>query len=165
MASPLLTKPSRPKPPPPDTVHATAVAIGERGVLLLGGSGMGKSDLALRLIDRGARLVADDRCVVAVRHGALVASPAESLAGKIEVRGLGIMTLPHRADVPLWLAVRLVERYERLPDGGPVEPLNGHVLPALWLSAFESSAPIKIEMAVRQIDRRPPLRRWGDATA
>ena len=163
MASPLLTKSQRPKPPPSDTVHATAVAIGERGVLLLGGSGMGKSDLALRLIDRGARLVADDRSVIAVRHGALVASAAEALAGKIEVRGLGIMTLPHRADAPLWLAVRLVERYERMPDGDAMEPDAGHVLPALWLSAFENTSPIKIEMAVLAMDARPPLRRWGEA--
>lgn len=73
-----------------ETVHATTIAIDGAGVLLRGPSASGKSDLALRLIDDGARLVADDRTVLALRDGIVEASAPPSIRGKIEVRGLGI---------------------------------------------------------------------------
>lgn len=136
--------------PPPTTVHATCVAIGTRGVLLLGGSGTGKSDLALRLIDRGAMLVADDRCDLYDQRSVLLCRPPEALAGKIEVRGIGILERPWTAPVPIHLAVRLTDRYERMPDAGTREIVAGHALHAIKLSAFEASAPIKIELAVEQ---------------
>src|SRR3546814_1639400 len=72
-------------------IHASCVAAGNGGVLILGQSGQGKSDLALRLIDRGARLVADDRCDVWHERGRLWCRPPGPLAGKIEVRGIGIV--------------------------------------------------------------------------
>src|SRR3546814_9231626 len=84
-------------------IHASCVAAGNGGVLILGQSGQGKSDLALRLIDRGARLVADDRCDVWHERGRLWCRPPGPLAGKIEVRGIGIVEQPWTAPVPLAL--------------------------------------------------------------
>jgi HPr kinase/phosphorylase len=137
--------------PPPATVHATCIAIGTRGVMLIGGSGTGKSDLALRLIDRGAVLVADDRCELQVQGGVPLCRPPEVLAGKIEVRGLGIMERPWTAPIPVMLAVRLVDRYERMPDEGMIEMVAGQHVPAIKISAFETSAAIKIEMALERL--------------
>ena len=74
-----------------ETVHGACVAIDGRAVLIEGRSGEGKSDLALRLIDRGARLVADEQVICQRQDGALIASPTAQAAGRIEVRGLGIV--------------------------------------------------------------------------
>jgi HPr kinase/phosphorylase len=134
-------------PPPVSTLHATCVALGGQGVLLLGPSGAGKSDLALRLIDRGAQLVADDCCELADIDGQLLCAPPDTLAGKIEVRGIGIVSQAWTAPVPVMLAVRLTERTERMPDPA-IEELHGYVLPAVRISAFEASAPIKVELAL-----------------
>lgn len=134
-------------------IHASCVAAGSRGILLLGLSGQGKSDLALRLIDRGARLVADDRCDIWFERGRLWCRPPDRLAGKLEVRGLGIVEQPWTAPVPLAIGVRLAERYERMPAHHAVETVAGHPLPALALSAFEASAPIKILLALDQLAR------------
>lgn len=139
-----------PPPPPPATVHATCVAIGARGVMLVGASGAGKSDLALRLIDRGAKLVADDRCELGVEGGALICRPPAILAGKIEVRGLGIIAMPWTAPVRVAMAVRLVERYERMPDHGYTEMLAGQLVEAIKLTPFEASAPLKVEWALER---------------
>ncbi|NIJ37813.1 serine kinase of HPr protein (carbohydrate metabolism regulator) [Sphingopyxis panaciterrae] len=135
-------------------IHASCVAAGGRGILLLGASGHGKSDLALRMIDRGAQLVADDRCDIWFEDGRLQCRPPENLAGKIEVRGVGIVERPYVAPVPLALAVRLVDRYERMPTASQIETVAGHELPALLLSAFEISAPIKIMIALDELERR-----------
>lgn len=134
--------------PPISNIHASCVAAGDRGILLLGASGHGKSDLALRLIDRGARLVADDRCDIWFEQDRLWCQPPENLAGKLEVRGIGIVEQPWTAPVPLALAVRLVDRYERMPPAGQAEMIAGHALPSLLLSAFETSAPVKILLAL-----------------
>lgn len=139
-----------PPQPPSHTVHGTCISIGTRGVLLMGGSGTGKSDLALRLIDRGAVLVADDRCEMIGQRGALLCRPPELLAGKIEVRGLGIVERPWTAPVPVALAVRLAERYERMPDASMIEMVAGHPIAAIKLNAFEASAPLKVEIALEQ---------------
>lgn len=132
-------------------LHASCVAAGTGGVLILGHSGQGKSDLALRLIDRGARLVADDRCDIWFERGRLWCRPPDSLAGKIEVRGIGVIERPWTAPVPLALAVRLSDRYDRMPAVNQIEVVGGHPLPALLLSAFEASAPIKILVALDRL--------------
>ncbi|HMO73940.1 MAG TPA: serine kinase [Sphingopyxis sp.] len=132
-------------------VHASCVAAGNCGILILGASGQGKSDLALRLIDRGARLVADDRCDIWHERGRLWCRPPESLAGKIEVRGIGIVEQPFVAPVPLALAVRLSERPERMPPANQAETVAGHALPAILLSGFEASAPIKVMLALDRL--------------
>jgi RNase adaptor protein for sRNA GlmZ degradation len=143
----------------PRLVHATCVAIdgadGPLGVLLRGPSGAGKSDLALRLIDRGARLVADDQCELRCQDGAagarLVARAPASIAGVLEVRGLGIMEVPSLAEAPVALVVDLVdpEEVERLPAAA-TEEILGLELPRVALNAFEAAAPAKLHLALRQ---------------
>ncbi len=130
-------------------VHATAVAIGERAVLLLGKSGSGKSDLALRLIDRGAVLVADDQVALTVEDGVLVAAAPPTIAGLIELRGVGIVPERAVAAVAVALAVDLDAPPERLPE--PAERVfAGIALPVVALNAFELSAPIKVERALTE---------------
>lgn len=131
----------------PDTLHASCVAIGGNGVLLLGPSGAGKSDLALRLIDRGAVLVADDRCVLERCGDELHCASPDALAGQLEVRGIGIVAWPQCATAVVKLAVRLADRYERMP-GRQIETVAGVTLPAIRLAPFEASAPIKVELAL-----------------
>lgn len=147
--------PSRTNSPQVTNIHASCVAVGKRGLLLLGPSGRGKSDLALRLIDRGAQLVADDRCDIWLDQGRLFCAPPETLAGKLEVRGLGIVEQSWTAPVPLSLAVRLTDRYERMPPADQVEAIAGHELPMVMLSAFEASAPIKILLALDRLETAP----------
>jgi len=132
-------------------IHATCVEVAGAGVLLLGASGTGKSDLALRLIDGGARLVADDRTDLLRRDGELFASAPHTIAGRIEVRGLGILAVPAVAEARVRLAIELVERasVERLPDGRSREFL-GVSVPLLALDPFAASSAAKVRLAVRQ---------------
>ncbi|MBB4154092.1 serine kinase of HPr protein (carbohydrate metabolism regulator) [Sphingomonas jinjuensis] len=132
-----------------DTVHATCVAIHGRAVLIEGRSGTGKSDLALRLIDRGAVLVGDDRVRIEAAGGRLVAHAVPTIAGRIEVRGVGIATLPFLAEAPVALLVMLGAPVKRLPEP-MTRRLAGVDIPAIALDAFEASTPIKIELALRQ---------------
>jgi len=134
-----------------ETVHASTVSIGGRAVLIAGRSGSGKSDLALRLIDRGAALVSDDYTLVRRAGGRLLAAPPDTIAGKIELRGVGIVELAHERDVPVALYVDLDRRPDRLPDAGDQRLVAGIRLPAIGLAPFESSAPLKVEAALRHI--------------
>ena len=135
-------------------VHATCVAMPESdggwsGVLLRGPSGAGKSDLALRLIDGGARLVADDQTELRCVDGVLAASPAESLAGKIEVRGVGIVDVPYLDVVSLLLVCDLVAADSILRHPEPrVVRLADVELPLLSLAPFEASASAKLRLGV-----------------
>ena len=135
---------------PSNLVHATCVAIEGAGVLLRGPSGAGKSDLALRLIDGGARLVADDQVELVRQDESVLARPPESLAGLLEVRGLGIIRLHHLPDAPVLLVADLVpaDQVERLPEPATVH-LLGCDLPLLHLDPFTASAPAKLRLAVR----------------
>lgn len=133
-------------------VHGSCVAVRGAGLLLLGGSGAGKSDLALRLVDRGALLVADDQVVLRVSGGRLVASAPPRLAGLIEVRGLGILRLPACAGTPVLLALDLGAPPERLPPWPwPVRDLLGVALPCLPLSPWPASAPQLAELALARL--------------
>jgi RNase adaptor protein for sRNA GlmZ degradation len=129
--------------------HGTVVAFAGRGIMLRGKPGSGKSDLALRLIAIGADLVADDQVDLAAGPDGLIARPPSSIAGLIEVRGLGIRSLPHRPSVPLGLLVDLVApaQVERLPEPA-AEAIDGCVLPRLSLDPFELSAPVKLLLAL-----------------
>lgn len=125
------------------------MAIGGLGVLIEGPSGAGKSDLSLRLIDRGARLVSDDYTLVTRRGGALLASAPEAIAGKMEVRGLGIVDMQSDTDVPVKLLISLDEAVTRLPDDPPLRSIAGVGVPVVTLNAFEASAAIKAELALK----------------
>lgn len=135
----------------PPTIHATAVGVGAEGrcraVLLVGAPGSGKSDLALRLIDRGATLVADDRVVLTRDGAAVLASPPAAIAGLIEVRGVGIVAVPHVAGVPVALVVDLAAPPDRLPAPA-TRDVAGVAVPVVALAAFEASAPLKVERAL-----------------
>ncbi|HKD47237.1 MAG TPA: HPr kinase/phosphatase C-terminal domain-containing protein [Rhizomicrobium sp.] len=137
-------------------IHASCVAIGARGVLILGESGAGKSDLLLRLMDEGARLVADDRTELAVAKGRVVARAPKSIAGLMEVRGLGIISQPFAESVALGLAVRLGEA-TRLPEPtfyvppeglGPIKPV-----PLIVLDGRMASASARIRLALKAFSR------------
>jgi HPr kinase/phosphorylase len=137
-------------------VHATTIALRHgkawRAVLLRGPSGAGKSDLGLRLIDAGARLVADDQTRLSRQGRTLIATAPSTLSGLIEARGIGIVKLQRSqliARAPLGLLVDLVPpgKIKRLPD--PVhENLLGIELPLIALAPFEASAVTKLHLAL-----------------
>lgn len=131
-------------------VHGTCVELAGLGVLLRGPSGSGKSDLALRLIDHGARLVADDRVDLRAGPDGVLASAPAPIAGRIEVRGIGIVESPCVAEARLGLVVDLVESegVERLPEAGHCEFL-GMRLRRIALAPFECSAVAKVRLAAR----------------
>lgn len=130
------------------TVHASAVAIDGQAVMIEGPSGSGKSDLCLRLIDRGAILIGDDRLALERQATRIMASPAPNIAGKIEVRGIGIIDMDFTAPMPIALIVELVEETPRYPlDRAACERL-GLTLPLLRINAREPSAAIKVELAL-----------------
>ena len=122
-------------------VHGSCAARNGAGVLMLGPSGVGKSDLVLRLLDRGFVLVADDR--VEIDDG--MARPAAGLAGLLEVRGLGIVRVAFVAPVRLVLAVALGGAGARLPAPARYQPAD---LPLLALDAAAPSAAAVVALAL-----------------
>ena len=131
--------------------HATAIAIGKSGVAIFGPSGAGKSDLALRLIDRGATLICDDRVCFNDDNGQLVASAVQGIAGKLEIRGVGIFAFLHLHSAPVRLCVELGYEGERHPSPWPVREIDGYRVPLLQIDPFAASAPIKVEYAVKSV--------------
>ncbi len=130
-------------------VHATAVAIDGRAVLLRGPSGGGKSDLALRLIDAGARLVSDDYSQLRRENDAIVVRAPEPISGLLEVRGVGILPVAAVAEAPLALIADLVapQHVERLPEPRS-ETIFGLSVPVVEIAPFEASAPAKLRIAL-----------------
>jgi hypothetical protein len=145
-----------------DRVHATAIAVGNRGVLIRGPSGAGKSDLALRcmalgqsvLLQNPVKLVADDQVILtSARSQApprLIATAPPTLRGKLEVRGVGILEVAVKDEVDIVLVADLVREgpIERHPEPWSKVVVSGFALPLIRLSAFESSAPLKIVTAL-----------------
>ncbi|TDI60749.1 MAG: hypothetical protein E2O91_04695 [Alphaproteobacteria bacterium] len=130
--------------------HATCILIKGKGVLLEGPSGAGKSDLALRLMSLGAQLVSDDYITLAKKAGALVATAPEKIAGKMEVRGLGLIDIDHAREAAIDLVIDLKprEHVPRLPKGN-TKTLEGVSIPTLTLHAFDASTPDKILLALK----------------
>ena len=144
----------------PELVHGTCVALGRTAALLRGPSGCGKSDLALRFLFLARRgpaaleapiLVADDQVYLTRKGARLAARAPDSIRGKIEVRGVGIVEVKSAEDAELALVVDLVAAagdIERLPDGGATTRLLGLDIPLVRLFAWEASAPIKLAVAL-----------------
>lgn len=137
-----------------EILHATSVAIDGKAVLLEGVSGTGKSDLALRLIDRGAMLISDDQTLLMRQGTALLARAPGTIRGQIEVRGLGIVTMPSVDDVPVALIVRLGTEPMRMPERRQ-RRLAGIVVREIAFEAFHASTPVKIAWALRQPEATP----------
>ena len=134
-----------------ETIHASCVARGGVAVLIAGPSGSGKSDLALRLIDRGAILVSDDYTIVTRVNRHLMARAPETIKGKIEIRGIGIVEQPFESDVQVVLIISLSEPSERFPLDQKEQIVVGLALPVIGIRAFEASAPLKVELALSAI--------------
>ena len=139
-------------------VHASCVALKGEGVLLRGAPGAGKSDLALRLIEGGATLVADDQVELTSGGEMLFAAPPARIAGLLEVRGIGIVSMEFLSQCPVHLVVDLVQpdEVERMPQTATAE-LCGHRIAHMALAPFEASAPAKVRLALSRAvaaDRR-----------
>jgi len=131
-----------------ETIHASTVASNGRAVLITGPSGSGKSDLALRLLERGFALVSDDQTIVRKDGDVLLASAPPTIAGKLEVRGLGIIEMEHTENVPIALLVELTSDIQRLPDDSRDRPVLGVKLPLISIDAMTASAAAKVALAL-----------------
>ena len=137
-----------------ETLHASTVAIDGRAVLIMGPSGAGKSDLALRLLDRGFTLVSDDQTIVRRDGDGLIASAPATIAGKLEIRGVGIVDMESVANVPLCLLVELTSDIQRLPDDSRERPILGVPLPLVSIDALTASAASKVALALDRLGLR-----------
>lgn len=134
-----------------ENLHSSTVAIDGRAVLICGPSGSGKSDLALRLLDRGFKLVSDDRTILRRDGARLIASPPETIKGKLEVRGIGIVDVESVSDVPVALVVELSSDIQRLPDDGEQRLILGAGVPLISVDALTASAPSKVALALDRL--------------
>lgn len=127
-------------------LHASCVEWGSDGILICGKSGAGKSDLCLRLIDSGAKLVADDQTEIKNESGRLTAICPASLQGMLEIRGIGIVRKPFipKTEIKLKLDLRTDEKIDRMPLPA-TEVLEGINIPVFTLDPFEASALPKIK--------------------
>jgi serine kinase of HPr protein (carbohydrate metabolism regulator) len=142
-----------------ELVHGTCVALGRTAALLRGPSGSGKSDLALRFLFLARRgpaaleapiLVADDQVWLSRNGARLLAKPPDTIRGRIEVRGVGIVEVKCLLEAELAIVVDLApaREIERLPEGDAIADLLGIQLPRMALFPWEASAPIKLAIAL-----------------
>ena len=132
-----------------ETLHCSTVAVDGRAVLITGPSGSGKSDLTLRLIDRGYNLVSDDQTIIKKDGERIIASAPPTIAGKLEVRGIGIVEMDRVDGVPVALIVELTSsEIQRLPDDSRERPLLGIKVPLVSVDAMTASAPSKVALAL-----------------
>lgn len=141
-------------PPHSERIHASCVSIGSRGVLLMGKSGSGKSDVALRLMARGAMLVADDQVILRDEEGRLTASVDDSIRGLLEIHGVGLVKYPVANNIPVRLVVSLValKDMEHIPIPQTYDAL-GFSVPQISIYGFDASTPDKIYAAVHAMHK------------
>lgn len=137
-----------------ENLHASSVALDGRAVLICGPSGSGKSDLALRLLDRGFTLVSDDRTIVRKDGARLIASAPPTIRGKLEIRGMGIFDMETVSDVPVALVVELTSDIQRLPDDSRTRLILGTGVPLISVDALTASAPSKVSLALDRLGLR-----------
>lgn len=138
-----------------ETLHATTVAKDGRAILISGRSGSGKSDLALRLLDRGFVLVSDDQTYLRIVGGKLVAAAPPAIRGKLEVRGVGIVEVEHVDDVAVCLVVDLASEIDRMPEDGRERLILGAKIPLVGIDAQAASAPAKVAIALDLLGLKP----------
>jgi HPr kinase/phosphorylase len=134
----------------PSTIHASAVLVGARAVLIRGPSGSGKSRLALALLEaehrprlQFVRLIGDDRVLLEAEHGRLLVRSAPALAGLIEVRGLGIRRVPYEPLAAVGLLIDLGEEPVRLPNQADLQAeIAGITLPRIAIAAGHDPLPV-----------------------
>ncbi|MEO7504399.1 MAG: HPr kinase/phosphatase C-terminal domain-containing protein [Sphingomicrobium sp.] len=134
-----------------ETLHASTVALDGRAVLIMGPSGSGKSDLALRLLDRGFVLVSDDQTIVKKDGDTLIASAPRNIHSKLEIRGVGIVEMDTVGDVPVALVVELTSDIQRLPDDSRERPILGLAVPLISVDAMTASAASKVALALDRL--------------
>ena len=134
-----------------ETIHASTVAVDGRAVLITGPSGSGKSDLALRMLDRGFTLVSDDQTIVRKDGDRLIATSPANIAGKLEIRGVGIVEMDTVSEVPVALIVELTSEISRLPDDSRERPFLGVPLPLVSVDAMTASAASKVALALDRL--------------
>lgn len=130
-------------------IHASCADFSGAGVLLCGGSGCGKSDLCLRLLDAGARLVADDQTIIENENGALVARCPERIKGLLEIRGVGVVETPcvPETRVCVKIVLRPDAEIDRMPDF-QTETIENVPVPVFFLDGFTASAVLKVKAVV-----------------
>lgn len=134
-----------------ENLHASTVALDGRAVIISGPSGSGKSDLTLRLIDRGFGLVSDDRTIVRKAGDQVIASAPDTISGKLEIRGIGIIDMPYVGDVPVALVVDLTSNITRMPDDARERTILGIGIPLISVDAITASAPSKVAIALDRL--------------
>jgi len=134
-----------------ETMHASTVAMDGRAILICGPSGSGKSDLALQLIDRGFVLVSDDQTMVRKEGEKLLANAPDKIAGKLEIRGIGIVDMERVSDVRVALVVELTSDIQRLPDDSRERVVLGIPVPLISVDAKTASAPSKVALALDRL--------------
>ena len=138
--------------------QASCVAVGERALLIEGAPGSGKSSLALALIDRGARLIGDDGVLLEAREGQLLAHPHSATRGLIEVRNLGVLTLPVCDGAPVALMLVLDPEAPRFVDGPERRAMLEIAIPVLRLTPHDALLPVKAGLALERYGlATPPL--------
>ncbi len=143
-----------------EVIHATALAMGGNGILIRGPSGSGKSDLALRCLSLGANslltapmeLVSDDRTELVLENDAVMLAAPSTIAGKLEVRGVGIVDVPYAERARLCMIAQLTDlEVERYPALSPsFENILGKPFHLMHVRPFEASASIKLAMALQE---------------
>ncbi len=134
-----------------ENLHASCVACRGRAILIAGPSGSGKSDLALRLLDRDFTLVSDDRTVVRKEDEKLIASAPATIRGKLEIRGIGIVDMDSIDDIPVALVVELTTDMQRMPDDSQERFILGAGIPLVRVNAMTASAPSKVAIALDRL--------------
>ncbi len=134
-----------------ENLHASCVASEGRAVLIAGPSGSGKSDLALRLIDRGFKLVSDDRTIIRKDGDKLIASAPETIKGKLEIRGIGIVDMETVNEMPVALVVELTGDMQRMPDDSRERLILGAGIPLVSVNAMTASAASKVAVALDRL--------------